>query len=114
MVSSFSCKVLREFHIASQGKRGFIIQSLRNYDARPCPQDYAVSEEVQGVNIIYSQLTPALTCRFNDANQLFGVWFWTKESEENAAMYERVFSTKCGTIDLFYSDIPLQAVAARA
>ena len=69
---------------------------------------------MNGVNLIYSQLSKGLveTIRTSNEHQLLGVWYWAPESSENAAMYMRVFNT-CGNIDFFYSDKPIEAMAAR-
>ena len=99
---------------ATEGKRDFVVQSLRNYDAGPDPANYNIDENTNGVNLIYSQMSRATVERVREQgpNMLLGVWYWTEESEENAQMYMRIFHT-CGPIDFFYSDKPFQAMEAR-
>ena len=61
MISSFSEEVISAVNVASQGRRDFIIQSLRNFDLQPDPADYEIEQEAShGVNIVYSQLTRPL------------------------------------------------------
>jgi len=113
MISSFDTNVIKAVHIACEGKRDFVVQSLRNFDGGPDPSDYAIDESMQGVNLIYSQLSRTLVDRLRSIDQLLGVWYWTEQSQENALMYSRVFHT-CAPIDLFYSDRPLEAIKARS
>ena len=61
MISSFSEAVISAVNEATQGRRDFIIQSLRNFDLGPDPANYEIEqEECHGVNIVYSELTRAL------------------------------------------------------
>ena len=123
MISSFSPKVINAVNLASQGRRDFIIQSLRNFDLRPDPENYAISADSlsHGVNIVYTQLTRSLVQQLKQttiseevtpAVPLLGVWYSAAETSENQAMYSRVFHT-CGTVDFFYSDRPVEAIQAR-
>ena len=57
MVSSFDAGMLAAMHEASQGRRDFIIQSLRNFDLGPDPDEYTISETMNGVNVVDTQLT---------------------------------------------------------
>lgn len=88
MISSFSPEVINAVNVASQGHRDFVIQSLRNYDLRPDPADYAIERgSSHGVNIVYSQLTRALIQRIKpctvDQPPLVGIWYFAGESAEN-------------------------------
>lgn len=52
MVSSFQAQVLAAVHEASLGRRDFFIQSLRNFDLGPDPEEYTISESMNGVNVV--------------------------------------------------------------
>lgn len=45
MISSFNPKVISAVNSASEGRRDFIIQSLRNFDLRPDPANYEISAD---------------------------------------------------------------------
>ena len=60
MISSFNVQQLQAIKRASQGKRDFLIQSLRNYDGGPDPADYALNPDERGVNLIYNLLNRQL------------------------------------------------------
>ena len=61
MISSFTPEVITAVNLASQGRRDFIVQSLRNFNLEPDPADYEIEQDAcHGVNIVYSQLTRAL------------------------------------------------------
>lgn len=110
VISSFSFAQLKAVSEASAGRRDFFIQSLRNSDGGP--DDYSIDDTLDGVNLIYTQLNRPLIESLRETHSLIGVWFWTEQSVENHAMYVRVFQT-CSNIDFFYSDQPLEAMAAR-
>lgn len=110
IISSFSNAQLQAVNEASAGRRDFVIQSLRNHNGGP--DDYSIDQTMDGVNLIYSQLNRQLIENLRETHSLLGVWFWTEQNIENHAMYVRVFET-CGNIDFFYSDKPLEAMAAR-
>lgn len=55
MISSFSNHVLDAVNEACEGKRDFVVQSLRN--ATGGPDEYDTEDSIAGVNIIYSQLS---------------------------------------------------------
>ena len=115
MVSSFSQQQLLDIKKASENRRDFVIQSLRNGDGGPDPEDYAIDPQMHGVNLIYSQLNRQLVQRLRQSEQqmLLGVWYLKDQSQEDATMYMRVFKT-CSPIDFFYSDRPVEAMKARA
>lgn len=114
MVSSFSSRQLQDIKRASASHRDFVIHSLRNGDGGPCPDNYELDSEMDGLNILYSQLNRQLVQRLrsSERSMLIGVWFWQKFGGEDATMYMRVFKT-CSPIDFFYSDKPLEAMEAR-
>ena len=61
MISSFHNHVIKEVTEACEGKRDFVVQSLRNSDGGP--DDYDIDESITGVNVIYSQLSRQLVER---------------------------------------------------
>lgn len=87
MISSFSEAVISAVNEATQGRRDFIIQSLRNFDLGPDPANYEIQQdESHGVNIVYSELTRALIQRIKQPTEtapLVGVWYSAGESTEN-------------------------------
>ena len=60
MVSSFSATLLLDVARASENRRDFVIQSLRNGFGGPDPEDYAVDSQMHGVNIVYNQVNRQL------------------------------------------------------
>ncbi len=76
MISSFNNHVIQEMNEACEGKRDFVVQSLRNFDGGP--DDYEIDDTIAGVNIIYSQLSRQLVERLRTVDQLLGVWWWAQ------------------------------------
>lgn len=46
-----------------------------------------------------------------ESQGLLGVWYYAPATQENDALYRTVFETH--QVDFFYSDKPLEAMAAR-
>ena len=85
MVSSYNTEMLNAVDRANEGKRDIITQSLRNYDLQHCANDYAYEEPMNGVNVAYDLLNPALVQRVRvSEDTLVGVWFTTTTYTENA------------------------------
>lgn len=61
---------------------------MRNPDFGP--DEYTIDDTLDGVNLIYSQLSRPLIEQLRKTH-LLGVWFYKKQSTENSEMYLRVF-----------------------
>ncbi len=55
MISSFGNHVLEAVNEACEGKRDFVVQSLRNCDGGP--DEYDKDDSIAGVTVLYSQLS---------------------------------------------------------
>mmetsp|Transcript_13204 Transcript_13204/g.17964 ORF Transcript_13204/g.17964 Transcript_13204/m.17964 type:complete len:129 (+) Transcript_13204:519-905(+) len=117
MVSSFVPRIIDSVIRASTSPpatkpRDFIIQSLRNRMGLPDTLDYAILDETTGVNIFLDYLTEERVTKVHSNGGYVGLWYAASKHTEDAAMWEKVYTTGAG-IDFFFSDKPVEAIEAR-